>query len=212
MLTLGSSSAAMLHYTYNRLAQTTQIDDATGTHVLTHCICGKLESERFDPFFYGNRLLTYSLNANSAVGPLGRTLGFNLKTASAATEQTVSHGYHGTNSRLSTLTTDTPGLAAASTTFNYWYLPKSNLLLGYYDSEFTVAVSLGYESKRDVLTYIHFDSMLTGQSVAGYSYETDALGRRTSVKQNGSAFADLSIEQPNGVSNGLSRDINNHLA
>ena len=189
-----SDGTPELHYTYNRLAQTTQIDDATGSHLLTHCICGKLESERFDLFFYGNRLLTYSLNANSALGPLGRTTGFTLTTASSATEQTVAYGYDPTNTRarLTQVTSAVTGVAAASHSFNYAYLTNSDLIEQLsVDSGSTYLVTRTFEAQRDVLTSI--DSTWgsgSGTSRARYDYVTDALGQRTSVKQNGSAFAD----------------------
>ena len=122
-----SDATPSLHYTYNRLAQTTQIDDATGSHLLAHCLCGKLVSERFDPFFYGNRLLTYALNTNPALGPVGRTSGFTLKTASALAEETVAYGYDA-SARLHQVTASTTGVTAASHTFNYGYKSDSNLI------------------------------------------------------------------------------------
>lgn len=188
---LYSDGTPELHYTYNRLGQATNIDDATGSRVLNHCICGKVAAEHFDASFYGGRHLTYNLNSSTTSGgPLGRTLGYTLRNAASASEQTVSYGYNAATDRFSTLTTETPGVAAASHTFTYGYLANSNLLSGLYDSDFTFVVTRQYEEKRDVLTSIDSQSLLTGFSVARYDYVVDALGQRNSVTQNGSAFSD----------------------
>ena len=186
-----SDATPSLHYTYNRLAQTTQIDDATGSHLLAHCLCGKLVSERFDPFFYGNRLLTYALNTNPALGPVGRTSGFTLKTASALAEETVAYGYDA-SARLHQVTASTSGVTAAGHTFNYGYKSDSNLIEQLaVDSGITFLVSRDFEEQRDVLTAIDSKwSTGTGASRARFVYITDALGQRASVKQSGSAFAD----------------------
>jgi YD repeat-containing protein len=202
-----SDGTAALHYAYNRLAQTTQIDDATGSHFFTHCICGKLESERFDLLFYSNRLLTYSLNANSALGPLGRTTGFTLTTASAATEQTVAFAYDptGTHARLTQVTATIPAIAATGHAFNYAYLTNSGLIEQLsVDSGSTFTITRTFEAQRDVLTSIDSTwGAAAGSSHARYDYETDALGQRTSVKQNGSAFADY--YDPNATNNGTTQ-------
>ena len=193
---LYSDGTTPLRYTYNRMGQTTQIEDVTGLRTQEHCLCGKLLGEQLSAGFFGSRQLAYRLNQTAATS-LGRTMGYAL-TAGAATEQDVSYGYDGATGRLGDLSTHT-AFAAADHQFFYNYLAQSPMIENLIaDSGSTFKVVRTFEADRDVLTSI--DSQWNGVSRAKYNYTTDKLGQRTSRTQSGTAFGDYgdSVHQAYG--------------
>lgn len=181
-----TDSTPALEYSYNRLGQSYQIEDATGIRTLAHCLCGKVSSETLDGFFYGSRILTYKLDQVSG-NVLGRTVGYRL-TRNGTTEQETTYTYSPISGRLTDLAT-LAGFSAANRTFHYAYLLNAPMLESLsVDSGHPFTITRTFEPNRDVLTSI--DTKWSTTSRARYDYTVNNLGQRSSIKQSGDVFAD----------------------
>ena len=176
-----SDSTPALAFTYNRIGQQATITDATGTRSFDYDPATfQLTAENLDATFYDGLVLTRQYQTgNETHGLKGRASGYSLGTqpspvASAAYTYTE-------QGRLHTITDGTD-------TFTYDYKTNSNLLAS---MEGPVhAVSYSYEPNRDLMSSIDNKAgNLTGSSISKYTYQHDALNRRTDRTQSGSAIA-----------------------
>jgi RHS repeat-associated protein len=163
---------------YNRLGQLKQVDDATGTRYLDHCVCGKLTQETLATGFYGSRVLTYNLD-QSTTGALGRSKGYTL-TSGGATELESNWGYDASG-RFNSVAV--PGSAS----YAYAYTANSNLIASISDSSSGWTQTRTYLSNRDLLDVI--ETKVSTTSKAKFDYGHDNLGRRTSVAKTGELYA-----------------------
>jgi len=181
-----SDSTPALAFTYNRLGQQATITDATGTRNFDYDPATlQLTAENLDATFYDGLVLTRQYQDGTELhGLKGRASGYSLGTqpspvASAAYSYTE-------QGRLHTITDGTD-------TFTYDYKTNSNLLAS---MEGPVhGVSYSYEPNRDLMSSIDNKAgNLTGSSISKYTYQHDALNRRTSRVQQGTAFTQATFD------------------
>ena len=183
-----SDSTPALSFTYNRLGQQATITDATGTRSFDYDPATlQLTAETLDSTFYDGLVLTRQYQTgHEPHGLKGRPSGYSLGTqpspvASAAYSYT-------TQGRLHTISDGTD-------TFTYDYKSNSNLLASIEGP--VHAVSYSYEPNRDLMSSIDNKAgNLSGSSISKYTYGHDALNRRTSRVQQGTAFEDEITNEP----------------
>ena len=116
--------------------------------------------------------------ATRQAGALGRDSGFSLGSG-----YSVQYGYdaYGRLSSLSALAS-----LRETNTFTYSYLPNTDLISGMTASS-GFLWTRAYESARSLITSV--ENRYGETVISRYDYENDALGRRTSRADSGSAFA-----------------------
>ena len=167
-------------YTYDRVGRQATVADATGSRSFAYdATTLRLNAETLDTTFYGGTKLKRAYQDGSETNGLaGRSAGYELGTAADADAyQQVDYTFD-TSGRLKTVAADTD-------TFSYGYEANTNRLASLTAPQHTVAYT--YETNRDLMTAI--DNRISGSSYSNYAYSHDALGRRTSREQSGSAFA-----------------------
>lgn len=160
-------------YTYDRLGRQRTISDGVG-----------LRTFAYDPEALDLETETIT-GATPAVitrlhesgGVAGRPAGFEL-----GPDYRVTYGYDASG-RFATLGWNVTGVQNSLT---YAYTPNSELLSGY-TTQNGQQVSYAYEPKRNLKTQVQ--NRFAGNLVSQYDYTNDAAGRRTSVRNSGSAFA-----------------------
>ncbi|MEO0510679.1 MAG: RHS repeat-associated core domain-containing protein [Verrucomicrobiota bacterium] len=178
------ASTADLSYTYDRLGRQKTVTDATGTRSFSYDSANLLlDTENFDTTFYDGHTLTRAYeNGTETNGRKGRIQGYSLANGGTSFALSATYAYENTG-RLSTVSDGTD-------TFTYTYLTNSNLLASCTAPQHTVTHS--YEANRDLMTLV--DNQASGSSLSGYSYTHDALGRRISRQQSGSAYAQANTD------------------
>jgi RHS repeat-associated protein len=182
-----ATDTADIGYTYDRLGRQTTVADATGTRSFDYDNDTlQLAAETLDSTFYQGHVLqrTYE-NGSEMNGLPGRASGYSLKDSGGTTSvSSATYRYDAAN-RLATITD-------GSDTFTYGYESDSNLLARLTGPQHTVAYT--YESDRNVIKMIDNKTLGETASVSSYSYTYDALGRRMTREQSGSAFAHTSTD------------------
>jgi RHS repeat-associated protein len=164
---------------YDRLGRQSAITDAAGSRTFNYDPAKLvLSSETLPAPYYGSRVLTYDYqSAGTGLLP-GRFGGYRLGTVSTpAQDFSASFGYDA-QGRFSSVTSGAGG-------FTYGYTPSSNLLATLTGPK--VTATYAYEPDRDVRTQIA--NAVGATSISRYTYEVDAIGRRSNRVQDGSAFA-----------------------
>ena len=167
-------------YTYDRVGRQATVADATGSRSFAYdATTLRLNAETLDTTFYGGTKLKHAYQDGTETNGLaGRSAGYELGTAADADAyQQVDYTFDASG-RLKTV-------AAGTDTFSYNYGTNTNRLASLTAPQHTVAYT--YETNRDRMTAI--DNRISGSSYSNYAYSHDALGRRTSREQSGSAFA-----------------------
>jgi RHS repeat-associated protein len=168
-------------YAYDRLGRRAAIADATGTRTFAYNAALALETETLGDYYGAGKRLTRRYSSGTAgTDIIGRATGFDVGTSDTpAADYTVSYAYDA-ESRLNTVT-DSAG------THTYTYDTNADRLSERASTAFKLRVSYAYEENRSLLTSIA--NTADGALVSKYAYANDAAGRRTSVANTGSAFA-----------------------
>ena len=171
-----SDSTPDVTFTYNRAGQQKTIADVLGTRTFSYNSSMQLTGEAIPDGEGGSNTIT---RAYSASGMKGRSTGFDLDS-----DYEVAYGYDGVG-RFSTLTATLASLGVTNA-FTYSHLANSDLLSGYSESGSGLTVTRTFEANRDLITQVKSsDGAVT---ISQYDYVNDAIGRRTSVKNSGTAF------------------------
>ncbi|MDH5675996.1 MAG: hypothetical protein OEZ06_27990 [Myxococcales bacterium] len=169
-------------YTYDRLGRQKTVTDAVGTRTFVYDPDTlQLVSEDIDGVGAFDGVYDVSLTrkyepGGSAVA--GRSTGFQIGDGSS---YDVTYDYDA-KGRFGSLAWSAGGASDAAT---YSYVPSSNLLAGMTTTS-GQATSYQYEPLRDLKTQVQ--NSFGGSVVSQYDYRYDAIGRRESVQNSGSAF------------------------
>lgn len=192
-----------LAYAYDRLGRTTGIGDGTDSRSFVYdagtatAKPWRLLHEEL-PAFYGSRLLTRLYDSSTAnasgTGTLkGRSAGYELGVTGDTARDLRSAWAFTDQPRLNTISAALNGGAAQD--FTYGYVDDSALLDGYTataagaGAAFTV--SRDYEERRDLVTRLEAQwGTASDKTRTRFDYTYDALGRRQTAKQSGTAYAD----------------------
>ena len=200
----GSTPSPYVQYAaYTRLGQPLTVVDATGSRTFTYDGTNptQLDSELLDSTntgIYNSRLITYlhdsgslGSSTNSTFGALsnypGRPAGFEIGVAGNPGRDLVQNSYT-SNLGLPAGVLATNG-SSASRPFVYSTLngiTQTELVYGYTSGSFNAAFS--YDPNRPILT--GSNSSWGGSTLTGFQYGIDAMGRKASSTQSGSAYAD----------------------
>lgn len=173
-----SDSTPSVSVVYDRLGQQMTVTDAAGTRSFDYDPARlALSGETLPSAFYGSRILTYDYQSTGAGLVPGRFGGYRLGTVSTpAQDFSASFGYDA-QGRFESITS---GAGA----FIYAYTPNSDLLASVSGPQ--VIASYTYEPDRDVRTQVA--NAVGATSISRYTYEVDAIGRRSNRVQEGSVF------------------------
>jgi RHS repeat-associated protein len=160
-------------FAYDRLGRAKQVTDGSGVHTLAYDASSlALGSETRTGLVPAT--LTYK---RSSSGVLGRSTGVQLGSG-----YDVTYGYDA-QGRVGSVGWSVSGQSDSAT---YTRVAGSELLGGVtYASG--LATTYGYEATRDLKTQVK--NVAGGVTVSQYDYQYDAVGRRGSVVNSGSAFA-----------------------
>lgn len=166
-----SDNTPDIAFAYDRLGRQRTISDALGSRAFVYDDKLQLSTEILTGLF--NRTITRTYAADEMVGrPTGFTIG---------TEYKVSYGYDH-NGRFQYLGWNVLNNANMAT---HRYLEDSELLESVTNMT-GQKVSYKYEPHRHLRTQVKNESGVT--LISQYDYQYDALGRRESVRNSGSAF------------------------
>jgi len=176
-----------LTYAYSRTGLPDTITDRTGTRTFTyHLPSSTVVAEALPTGYFGGRKILYKRESVLA-GLIGRPIGYKLGTvALPSQDQEVTYGYE----NLDRLTSVSVGTANASAwnTFRYAYREDSDLIETLTVDNSPFVVTRTYEEDRDLLTSIESKSGSTIYTKFSYTY--DARRFRSTVLQEGTAYAD----------------------
>ncbi len=166
-----SDSTPAIGFTYDRLGRQHTITDALGSRIFAYNTNLQLESESITGLM--NKTITRAYATDNVVG---RPTGFNT-----GSDYSVIYGYDsfGRYKSVGWHANATSGMA------DYTYMPISDWL----ESMTTLTgqkVTYSYEPNRPLRTQIKNETGTT--IVSQYDYQYDALGRRSDVKNSGTAF------------------------
>lgn len=160
-------------YVFDRLGRHKTITDGTGTR----------------SFGYDSQTLELIGETLGGDSPSTLVRGYNsnglsgrLSSLSYGDYYSVNHGYDG-QGRVKTISWNVRGREDAAT---YAYIADAELLSGVATTN-GQAASYSYEPARDLTTKV--ENQFRGVLVSQYEYAYDAIQRRTSVRNSGSAFA-----------------------
>jgi RHS repeat-associated protein len=175
-----SDATADIAFSYDRLGRQSRITDAVGTHTFAYNSALQLDSETVTGLYDATLTRTYDTTVP------GRPAGFNLGAG-----YSVTYGYDAATGRFRSVAWNAAG---KSDTATYGYLANSDLL-----EQVTTATgrktTYGFEPDRNLKTSVRND--VNGATVSQYDYVYDAVGRRTSVADTGSAFAQAAFDAYN---------------
>ena len=169
------SSTTNISFTYDRLGRRKTVADAAGTRTFTYNSVLQLASETMSGLYSR----TISRNYDTAAGTRGRSTGF-----SQGSSHDVEYGYDALG-RFNSLTWSN-ALSGAARTATYSYLANSDLLSGLDETNSGFSLSRTFETSRNLITQVKTE--MGADVVSQYDYISDAVGRRTSVKNSGDAF------------------------
>jgi hypothetical protein len=169
---LSSDGTPAVSFTLDRLGRQKAITDATGTRSFTYNDALQLSSEA-SPF--GTITRQYD--------PLGRAAGFALNHPENPVNpvQRIAYGYS-SDGRFGSVSATTSHLPP--TTWNYTYLPGTDLLAGWSNSAGFTALRT-FEPHRDLIASVA--NTFQGQPIGNFAYANDALARRVSRLDTGRA-------------------------
>jgi hypothetical protein len=152
-------------FTLDRLGRQTAIADATGARSFTYNDALQLSSEASS---FGTITRQYDA--------LGRPSGYTLVNPvnPVTPVQTVTYGYT-PDGRFGSISATTSHLPP--TTWNYTYLPGTDLLAGWSNSAGFAALRI-FEPHRDLISSVA--NTFQGQPIGTFTYANDALARRVS--------------------------------
>ncbi|MEI7881808.1 MAG: hypothetical protein WCI95_13160, partial [bacterium] len=167
-----SDNTPAVGFTFDRLGRQTTITDGQGARAFTYNDALQLAAETN---VTGQLTRTYD--------SLGRSSGFHVGADLGSAPYSVSNSFDSLG-RFSNLSSMVGGL---SNSWNYSFLPNSELLSGWTAVGSGVTVSRNYESNRNLLTGVSngVDSIL----ISKFDYANDAVGRRTLRIDAGSAVS-----------------------
>lgn len=174
-----SDATADIGFTYDRLGRQTEITDAVGTRTLAYNADLQPETETITGLY--DQTLTRSYE-NTAVP--GRATGFSLGAG-----HSVTYGYEPATGRFATIDWSAAGQSDSVT---YGYLANSDLI----EQVATAGgrqTTYGYEPHRNLKTVVQ--NSVNSTTVSQYDYLYDELGRRESVANSGSAFAQAAFSR-----------------
>ena len=176
-----SDDTADISFAYDRLGRQKQITDAAGTRTFAYNNSLQPESESITGIYNETLTRTYE----DGTGVAGRNSGFALGTPDSP-EYAVIYGY-GTEGRFSSVNWNA---GTENGLVNYSYMPNSDLLSGY-SSDSGIKTVYEYEPHRSLKTSVtnSFGPAGSETVISRYGYFYDSIGRRTSVKNTGTAFA-----------------------
>jgi len=164
-----SDATPDVQFAYDRLGRHKTVFDAAGSRTFAYNSSLQLETETM------NGLMSETITRN--YDGLGRSAGFSLNN-----DYTVTYGYDATGRFINV------GWTAdrLSGNIEYTYLPNSHLLQSV-TNDSGLVMTYTYEPHRNLRTQIRnqHDTSIISQ----YDYAYDSMGRRTSVKNSGTAFA-----------------------
>ena len=167
-----SDSTPDITLTYDRLGRQKAITDAVGTRTFVFNTSLQLESETITGLY--DKVIAYTYDPSSVIG---RSTGFHLGPG-----YEVNYAYDAVG-RFNELLWDVGGFSDSAA---YTYLSHSDLLHQLTTSNGQQTTSL-YEPHRNLR--ISVINEFGGNLISQYDYEYDQLGRRTSVVNDGDAFA-----------------------
>lgn len=175
---------------YNRRGLLDSVTDFAGVRLFDYCDCGKVTKEHLGTF-HDSRHLSYQLDTTTT-GAKGRTTGYTLKDSTETTTlHQLSYDFDASG-RLDEIVT---AGAMGAYTFDYGYEPSSNLVKTLDIRNGTTGDPFNYTrtwaSNRNVVTQAKTSWNTT--AIAQYDYTYDAMHRRESAVQSGTAFADYLI-------------------
>jgi RHS repeat-associated protein len=175
-----SDATADIGFTYDRLGRQHQITDAVGTRTFAYNETLQLASETITGLYEQTLTRAYDTTVP------GRPAGVSLTTG-----YSTGYGYDPTTGRFNTLTWNAN---SQSDSITYGYLPNSELLetLTHPNSQLT---TYAYEPNRNLKTSVRND--YNSSTISQYDYIYDEIGRRTSVANTGSAFAQAAFSAYN---------------
>ena len=173
-----SDDTADIGFSYDRLGRPITITDAAGTH--TYAYNGSLQpaSETISGLYDEVLERKYAV-----AGVRGRPNGFSLGGG-----YTVTYGFDN-GGRFDSVTWQAGG---ASGMVDYTYVPDSNLLGGY-TTPTGLRTTYAYEPHRNLKTRV--ENTYGPAVISAYAYHYDALGRRTSVVNTGTAFVESGLSR-----------------
>ncbi|MBM4309920.1 MAG: hypothetical protein FJ119_03090, partial [Deltaproteobacteria bacterium] len=164
-----SDATPDVQFAYDRLGRQKTIHDAVGSRTFAYNSSLQLESETMTGLI--SETITRSYD------DLGRSSGFSL-----GTDYTTTYAYD-TTGRFINVGWTAEGMSGNTT---YAYLPNSHLLQSV-TADSVLTTTYAYEQQRNLRTHIKNEH--TGSIISQYDYAYDSMGRRTSVQNSGSAFA-----------------------
>jgi len=167
-----SDNTPAVTFTFDRLGRQTTITDSQGTRTFTYNDALQLAAETN---------VTGQLTRN--FDSLGRSSGFQVGADLGSAPYSVSNSFDSLG-RFSALSSVVGGI---SNSWNYFFLPDSELLSGWTAMGSGVTVTRNYEPNRNLLTGISNGAGST--LISGFDYVNDAAGRRTLRIDEGSAVA-----------------------
>jgi RHS repeat-associated protein len=150
-------------YEYTRLGQQKRITDGVGVHVLDYNTTLDLEEESVTGVENGTITRLYSES-----GMIGRPVGFRLNDG-----YDVGYGFDGVGRMDSVVWSN----GQANGSVQYSYLPGSELLAGWQETNTGFQVSRQYEANRDLLTVV--SNAYGKNAISVFEYQNDEVGRRT---------------------------------
>jgi RHS repeat-associated protein len=164
-----SDNTPSVSYTYDRLGRQVTITDAQGTrtNVYDAATLALVEEQLPD-----GTVLERSQD------PFGRASGISVATGTEPVDYAVTYGYD-TVGRFHSVSSS---VSSVSSVVNYSYLPDSSMISGYTAGDLTVSRS--YEPNRNLITGIN--NQWGTNLVSSFTYDNDAVGRRTKRVDNAS--------------------------
>jgi len=173
-----SDATPDITFAYDRLGRQTQITDAAGSRSFAYNAALQLDTETITGLTPAVITRTYE-----TAGLIGRPTGFNLGAG-----YSVTYGYD-TAGRFGSVGWNVNGQGDTAT---YSYLADSDLLAGMSTAS-GQQTTYGYEPQRNLKTSVQ--NSFNSQVVSQYDYVYDAIGRRTSVANTGTAFAQAAFSK-----------------
>jgi RHS repeat-associated protein len=167
-----SDTTPDLTFTYDRLGRQTAVTDGLGSRTFSYNTSLQPLSESISGLY--SKVLTRTYETT---GVIGRSTGLNT-----GADYSLTYGYDPTG-RFNSLNWNITGMSGTAT---YAYVPNSDLLASLTTGS-GQATAYTYEPNRNLRTQVR--NNFNAGTVSQYDYAYDALGRRTSAANTGSAFS-----------------------
>lgn len=175
-----SDATPDVSFIYDRLGRADSITDATGLRSFSYDPTFlHLAVENLPSVYFGGRLLTRAYEPSTGAGLLlGRAAGYQLGTTTTLDQDTAANYTYAETGRLQSV-------ISPAGSFTYEYSPGSDLLSSVSGPQ--LVTSFLYEPNRDLRTEVK--NQVGATVISRYAYTHDAIGRRQSRVQEGSAYA-----------------------